>query len=128
MDGSGNATWRFMMDSQAPKNIGGVASQAGSNLDSRVGYYDSIPIFATQHAPVTSTANGAKNISTGLSYIYVLDMTNLHMRMAVPTTFVSNEDLGVTQKLAREYAFITGGELVCTKFATQGKIKDLELS
>ena len=52
-------------------------------------------------------------------------MEHLYMKLAVPTTYVSNEDLGVTQKLAREYAFITGGELVCTKFASQGKVRDL---
>ena len=128
------ANWRLMMEAQAPRSEGGVKSQPGMNLDTRVGYYDSIPMFVSQHVPVcglggtTAGVGGGTTIgsNTAMSNLYILDMSNLHLRLAVPTTYVSNEDLGVTQKLAREYAFITGGELVCTKFNTQGKIRDLK--
>ena len=60
--------------------------------------------------------------------IYLMDLSNVFFKVAVPTTYVSNEDLGVTQKLAREYAFITGGEVIMPRFNTHGKIRDLELS
>ena len=115
------------MESQAPKAQGGVKSQPGMNLDSRVGYYDSIPMFVSQHVPISSAAGGTllAGAEVGIEPLYLLDMEHLYMKLAVPTTYVSNEDLGVTQKLAREYAFITGGELVCTKFASQGKVRDL---
>ena len=128
------ANWRLMMEAQAPRSESGVTSMPGANLDTRVGYYDSIPIFASQHVPVcalggTSAGEGGGTTigsNTAMSNLYILDLTNLHFRLAVPTTYVASEDLGVTNKLAREYAFITGGELVCTKFNTQGKIRDLK--
>lgn len=127
MSGTDNASWRFMMEAQSPKNQSGVKSEPGMNLDSRVGYYDSIPIFATQHAPKAALTNGTTGVGTGISNIYLMDLAGLHFKLAVPTTYVANEDLGVTQKLAREYAFITGGEVICTNFPTQGKVRDLEL-
>ena len=124
-----NATWRMMMDgTQAGKNVSGVKSMPGANLDTRVGYYDSIPIFVSQHVPKATAAGGTSGISTGISNIYLMDLSNVFFKVAVPTTYVSNEDLGVTQKLAREYAFITGGEVIMPRFNTHGKIRDLELS
>ncbi len=124
---AGNGMWRMMTEGATPKNMSGVLSQPGMNLDTRVGYYDSIPIFASQHLPIASAANGSLlSGETGATNIYLLDMEHLHFRVAVPTTHVASEDLGVTGKLARDYAFITGGELVCTKFSTQGKIRDLK--
>tara|TARA_Y100001963_G_scaffold90344_1_gene124579 strand:- start:1526 stop:2773 length:1248 start_codon:yes stop_codon:yes gene_type:complete len=124
-----NATWRMMMDgTQAGKNVGGVTSMPGANLDTRVGYYDSIPIFVTQHCTKAALAgSGTSGIDTALSNIFLLDLENIHFRVAVPTTYVANEDLGVTQKLAREYAFITGGEVIMTRFNTHGKVRDLEI-
>ena len=111
---SSNATWRYDL---GPRGQGttrnGATSEAGMNLDSRVGYYDSIPIFVTQH--VTGVDNR----------LYLLDMAHLKMKLAAPTTYVANEDLGILQKLAKEYAYITAGELICTKFTTQGSIRDL---
>ena len=127
MSGTSAATWRFMMEAQSPKTQSGVKSTPGMNLDSRVGYYDSIPIFVTQHAPKAALTNGTDGLGTGISNIYLLDLSGLFFRLAVPTTYVANEDLGITQKLAREYAFITGGEVICTSFNTQGKVRDLEL-
>jgi len=127
MSGTDNANWRFLMEAQSPKNQSGVKSMPGMNLDTRVGYYDSIPIFATQHAPKAALTNGTTGVGTGISNIYLMDLSGLHFKLAVPTTYVANEDLGVTQKLAREYAFITGGEVICTSFNTQGKVRDLEL-
>jgi len=124
-----NATWRMMMDgTQAGKNVSGVKSMPGANLDTRVGYYDSIPIFVSQHVPKATLVGGTSGISTGISNIYLMDLSNVFFKVAVPTTYVSNEDLGVTQKLAREYAFITGGEVIMPRFNTHGKIRDLELS
>ena len=123
---AGQGAWRMMMEAQTPQNKGGVKSQPGMNLETRVGYYDSIPIFVSQHVLKATAAGGTSGLGTGISNIYIIDTANIGFRVAVPTTYVSNEDLGVTQKLAREYAFITGGQVYCTRFNTHGKIRDLK--
>jgi len=95
-------------------NINGVTGEAGLNFDSRVGAYDGIPIFLSQHVP-----------KDGGSRMYLLDMASLAMRVAAPTTYVDNTNLAVRQVLSREYAFITAGELVCYRRDTSGSIRDL---
>jgi len=114
LQATSNSTWRFDLGPMGQGSKNGVSAETGMNLDSRVGYYDSIPIFVSQHVAKDTT-----------SRVYLLDMSGLKMRMAAPTTYVSNEDLGVTQKLAKDFAFITAGELIATKFNTQGQIRDL---
>jgi len=123
--GSSNATWRMALESQAPKGTNGVTSEPGMNLDGRMGYYDSIPIYATQH--LATELNGSSG-GTGMGPILLLDMENLYMKIAAPTTFLAQEDLANVQALKRNYAFMTAGELICTKFASQGLITDLKLA
>ena len=123
--GTSGATWRMTMDAQAPKGTNGVQSQPGMNLDGRVGYYDSIPIYATQHLADTMTDQSG---GTGMGPILLLDMEHLYMKIAAPTTFLAQEDLANVQALKRNYAFMTAGELICTKFASQGLISDLKLA
>ena len=122
-DGSSNATWRMALESQAPKGTNGVSSEPGMNLDGRMGYYDSIPIYATQH--LATELNGSSG-GTGMGPILLLDMEHLYMKIAAPTTFLAQEDLANVQALKRNYAFMTAGELICTKFNTQGLIRDLK--
>jgi hypothetical protein len=110
-----NNLLRSSIGTAAAGNMNGVTGEAGLAFDSRVGSYDGIPIFVSQHCPVVDPA----------SRVYILDMANLAMRVAAPTTYVDNTNLAVRQKLTREYAFITAGELICYKFNTQGSIRDL---
>jgi len=121
--GSSNATWRMALESQAPKGTNGVSSEPGMNLDGRMGYYDSIPIYATQHM---ATAMTDQSGGTSMGPILLLDMEHLYMKIAAPTTFLAQEDLANVQALKRNYAFMTAGELICTKFASQGLITDLK--
>ena len=95
-------------------NMNGVTGEAGLNFDSRVGAYDGIPLFLSQHVP-----------KDGGSRMYLLDMASLAMRVAAPTTYVDNTNLAVRQVLSREYAFITAAELVAYRRDTSGSIRDL---
>ena len=104
----------YTLSSGGAANMNGVTGEAGLNFDSRVGAYDGIPIFLSQHVP-----------KDGGSRVYLLDMANLAMRVAAPTTYVDNTNLAVRQVLSREYAFITAGELVCYRRDTSGSIRDL---
>ena len=112
-----NSLGQFDVRAQAAGSINGVAGQAGLNFDTRVGYYDGIPIFVSQHV-TKDTA----------SKIYLLDRTAMELRIAAPTTYVANENLAVTNALKKQYAFITAGELIVYRFNTSGKITDLDLS
>jgi len=109
-----NGGYKFALDGAAAANQNGVTGEAGFNFDSRVGAYDGIPIFLSQHVP-----------KDGAARIYMLDMENLALRIAAPTTYVDNTNLAVRQVLSREYAFITAGELVAYRRDTSGSIRDL---
>ena len=108
---------QFNIASQAGASLGGVTGEAGFNFDTRVGYYDGIPIFVSQHV-TKDTA----------SKIYLLDKTAMSLRIAAPTTYVANDNLAVTNALKKQYAFITAGELIVRRFNTSGKITDLNLA
>ena len=112
-----NSLGNFDVRAQAAGSINGVAGEAGLNFDTRVGYYDGIPIFVSQHV-TKDTA----------SKIYLLDRTAMELRIAAPTTYVANENLAVTNALKKQFAFITAGELIVYRFNTSGKITDLNLS
>ena len=109
-----NSLGQFDLRAQGAASLNGVAGEAGLNFDTRVGYYDGIPIFVSQHV-TKDTA----------SKIYLLDKTAMALRIAAPTTYVDNTNLAVRQVLSREYAFITAGELVAYKRNTSGSIRDL---
>jgi len=109
-----NGAFKFSLDGAAAGNMNGVTGEAGLNFDSRVGAYDGIPIFLSQHVP-----------KDGASRLYMLDMDHLALRIAAPTTYVDNTNLAVRQVLSREYAFITAGELVAYRRDTSGSIRDL---
>ena len=120
---SNNGVFRMMMESANPKGTNGVASEPGQNLETRVGYYDSIPIYATQHLATALTGSSG---GTGMGPILLLDMEHLSLKIAAPTTFLAQEDLANVQALKRNYAFMTAGEMICYKFASQGMIRDLK--
>ena len=114
MQATSGAAFRYDLQGAAAANQNGVTGEAGLNFDSRVGAYDGIPIFLSQHIP-----------KDGASRMYLLDMDNLALRIAAPTTYVDNTNLAVRQVLSREYAFITAGELVAYRRDTSGSIRDL---
>ena len=114
MQTTSNATFRYDLAQGGGGNLNGVAGEKGLNFDSRVGSYDGIPIFISQHVVKDTT-----------SRIHLLDTAQLAMRMAAPTTYVDNTNLAIRQQLSREYAFITAGELIVYKFNTSGSIRDL---
>tara|TARA_R100001463_G_scaffold2715_1_gene11139 strand:- start:700 stop:1836 length:1137 start_codon:yes stop_codon:yes gene_type:complete len=113
--GSGTGTtFRYDLAREGGANMNGVAGEAGLNFDSRVGSYDGIPIFLSQHVKKDTT-----------SRVLLLDMDNLAMRIAAPTTYIDQTNMAVRQYLYKEFAFITAGELICYQFNTQGSIRNL---
>ena len=112
-----NSLGQFDVRAQAAASLNGVAGEAGLNFDTRVGYYDGIPIYVSQHV-TKDTA----------SKIYLLDKTAMALRIAAPTTYIASENLVTTNALKKQFAFITAGELIVKRFNTSGKITDLNLA
>ena len=115
MQASSGAAWNYNLAQGGGASVNGVKGEAGLNFDSRVGSYDGIPIFLSQHVEKDST-----------SRIHFLDMANLAFRVAAPTTYVDNTNIAVTQTMSKDYAFLTAGNLICYKFQTQGSLRDLK--
>ena len=112
-----NSLGQFDIRQQAATALNGAASEGGLNFDTRVGYYDGIPIYVSQHV-TKDTA----------SKIYLLDKTAMSLRIAAPTTYIASENLVTTNALKKQFAFITAGELIVYRFNTSGKITDLNLA
>jgi len=114
--GTSNAAWQYNLAQGGAGNANGVSGEAGLAFDSRVGSYDGIPIFLSQHVIASGDA---------VSRMYLLDMDNLAFRVAAPTTYVDSTNIAVTQTLSKDFAFLTAGNLICYKFKTQGSVRDL---
>ena len=112
-----NSLGQFDIRQQAATALNGASSEGGLNFDTRVGYYDGIPIYVSQHV-TKDTA----------SKIYLLDKTAMALRIAAPTTYIASENLVTTNALKKQFAFITAGELIVKRFNTSGKITDLNLA
>ena len=112
-----NSLGQFDVRAQAAASLNGVAGEGGLNFDTRVGYYDGIPIYVSQHV-TKDTA----------SKIYLLDRTAMELRIAAPTTYIACENLVTTNAMKKQFAFITAGELIVKRFNTSGKITDLNLA
>ena len=119
MSTNSNAAWNYNLAQGGAGSMNGVSGESGLAFDSRVGSYDGIPIFLSQH--VASAAAG-----DATARIHLLDMDNLAFRVAAPTTYLDNTNIAVTQTLSKDFAFLTAGNLICYKFTTQGSIRDLD--
>ena len=115
MQASSGAAWNYNLAQGGGNNLNGVSGEAGLAFDSRVGSYDGIPIFLSQHVEKDST-----------SRIHFLDMDNLAFRVAAPTTYLDSTNIAVTQTLSKDFAFLTAGNLICYRFNTQGSLRDLQ--
>ena len=113
-DGGAATILRYDQGSSGAASVNGVLGEAGLNYDSRVGSYTGIPIFVSQHVTKDTT-----------SRIHLLDLPQLALRVAAPTTYVANDNLAVTQALTKQFALITAMELICYRFNTSGSVRDL---
>ena len=113
-DGGAATIMRYDQSSGPAASVNGVVGEAGLNYDSRVGSYNGIPIFVSQHV--------VKDVT---SRIHLLDLPQLALRVAAPTTYVANDNMAITQALTKQYALITAMELINYRFNTHASIRDL---
>ena len=105
---------RYDAPQVAAGSANGVLGEAGLNYDTRVGSYQGIPIFVSQHV--------TKDV---VSRVHLLDLPQMALRVAAPTTYVANDNLAVTQALTKQFALITAMELICYRFNTSASVRDL---
>ena len=113
-DGGAATILRYDAAQGGAASQNGVLGQAGLNYDSRVGSYNGIPIFVSQHVKKDTT-----------SRIHLLDLPQFALRVAAPTTYVANDNLAVTQSLTKQFALISAMELITYRWNTSGSVRDL---
>jgi hypothetical protein len=103
--------------------VNGVETVTGTEVGMNISTIYGIPLFQDVHV--------AKDTK---SRIYTLDTSNkenfeiprLCFKVAQPTSYYESRDLFANDALAYEGMYLTMGELICTFFGAQGKIRDLK--
>jgi hypothetical protein len=113
------AQQRFMGRENVVPTFGGIKGIPGTEAGFNVATYQGIPIIPSKDV--------AKDT---LSRIYILDTDYLAFKVGYPTMYfesgMSKKDPFGINYLGDEGLFRTMGELVCMRFNTQGKIRDLK--
>lgn len=103
-------------------SVNGVKTQEGANFGVQVTSVYNIPLIEDKNTPKDTK-----------SRVYLLDISDpmntgrprLGLAVVQPTVYFETKSPFEMGKTTREGMFITIGELVCTFFAAQGKIRDL---
>jgi len=104
----------YTADTSVQFGVNGVQTVRGKEAGIPVATYDGIPIICSNNV-------GKDTISR----IYVLDLDHLWFAVARPVTYVESSDpLVVGFKKRGNFSMV--GELVCTCFYAQGKVRDLK--
>lgn len=105
-------------EARVTKGLNGVSTQPGSDVGFMVSAYKGRPIFTDIDVP-----------EDGAPGIYLVDKRFMYLKIRVPTIYVETDPgahMLLQDKLKRQAAFITTGQLECTRFNVHGKIRDLE--
>jgi len=97
-------------------NIGdqGIATAAGNDVGIRVAAFDAIPVIRDKD--VTKDTK---------SRVYFLNTDYINIGIKQPVQYFESQNFFETGKLGKEGMYYLAGELVCTRFNAQGKIRDL---
>ncbi len=113
------AQQRFLGAKQITPTYNGVKGIDGIEAGFNVATYQGIPIVCSKDVPQDT-----------LSRIYILDTDHLFFKVGLPTMYfesgMSSKDPFGINYLGDEGMYRTMGELICTRFNVQGKIRDLK--
>lgn len=98
--------------------VNGVQSAAGAAGGVTLRSWDGIPIVLVPSGSMPKEADEA-------SRIFLLDLDNVGFWMSLPTTMYNSDNRIANDFLGVDNVVVTAGELVCTKFSSQGKIRDI---
>lgn len=94
--------------------VNGIETAAGNDVGLRVASFDGIPVIRDKDV-----------VKDTISRIYALNTNYLKFKTKLPTQYFESQSFFETGKLGKEGMFYTAGELVCTRFNAQGKVRDL---
>lgn len=113
------AQQRFLEKGTVVPTYNGVKGIEGVAGGFNVATYQGIPIICSKDVPQDT-----------ISRIYILDTDYLFFKVALPTMYfesgMSSKDPFGINYLGDEGMYRTMGELICTRFNVQGKIRDLK--
>lgn len=97
----------------------GVQTRRGAELGFQAATYNDVPIFKTTDATQDT-----------ISRMYFVDSTSLKMRVLAPTIYLEGgmlkgDPFGI-DRVGNEGLYYTCAETVCSRFVSQGKIRDLK--
>ena len=104
----------YTPDMSVEFGVNGVQTRKGIEAGIPVASYDGIPIIVSNNVPKDT-----------ISRVYVLDLDHLWIAVARPVTYVESSDPLVVG-FQKRGVFSMVGELVCTCFAAQGKLRELK--
>jgi hypothetical protein len=95
--------------------VNGIQTAAGNDVGLRVASFDGIPVIRDKDV-----------VKDTISRIYALNTNYLQFATKLPTQYFESQNFFETGKLGKEGMYYTAGELVCTRFNAQGKVRDLK--
>ena len=98
--------------------VNGVESEGGMKGGVTLQSWEGIPIVTVKSADMPSESDEAGRL-------FLLDLDNIGFWMSLPTTVYSEDSRVANDFLGVDSIVVTAGELVCTKFSSQGKIRDI---
>jgi hypothetical protein len=96
-------------------SVNGVQSVNGADVGVEVAAYNGVPIIPDE-----------TTLQDTISRIYLVDQDNLHIGVVTPPTLLTSDDYQALDKFSKEGVWYMEGQVVCTKFPAQGKVRDLK--
>jgi hypothetical protein len=98
--------------------VNGIESAAGADAGLELRSWDGTPIVVLDTTIMPKEADEA-------SRILLLDLEHISFWMSVPTTVMTSDNRVANDFLGVDNIVLTCGELICTRFCSQGKIRDI---
>ena len=95
--------------------VNGIQSVKGADVGVEVAAYNGVPIILDEHC-----------VQDTLSRIYLADLDELHIGVLTPPTLLVSDDFQALDKFSQMGTWYMEGQIVCTKFKGQGKVRDLK--
>lgn len=113
LDGQVNTQTRYET-LRVSVGVNGIQTAAGNDVGLRVASFDGIPVIRDKDV-----------VKDTISRVYALNTAYLSFKTKMPTQYFESQNFFEVDKLGKEGMFYTAGEIVCTRFNAQGKVRDL---
>jgi hypothetical protein len=109
------AQQRFVGQATVQMTVNGIQTLNGVEGGFDVATYKGVPIIPDNTV-----------LQDTLSRIMLLDLDNIHLGVLSPVQYIESGDFFANDVIGKEGMYYMHGEIVCTKFKSQGKVRDLQ--